>query len=94
MSSDETPKIEPTLTLTDAPSIAPEIKPEAAKPEIDALKVETVESPKLEVTAEAKIEPKIEPEKIAPRVEAKLEPKLEAEGLIHRFTLVWTPPSR
>jgi len=77
MSSDETPKLEPTLTLADAPSIAPEIKPEAAKPEIDALKVEAVESPKLEVTAEAKIEPKIEPAKI----EAKLEPKLEAPTL-------------
>ena len=77
MSSDDTPKIEPTLTVTDAPSIAPEIKPEAAKPEIDAPKVEAVESPKLEVTAEAKIEPKIEPAKI----EAKLEPKLEAPTL-------------
>ena len=34
MSSDETPKIEPTLTVTDAPSIAPEAaKPEATVPQ-------------------------------------------------------------
>src|SRR3954454_19133983 len=81
MSSDETPKIEPTLTVTDAPSIAPETKPDSAKPQVDAPKVEAVESPKLEMTAEAKIEPKTEPEKIAPKLEPKVEPKLEVPTL-------------
>jgi hypothetical protein len=73
MSSDETPKteptIEPTLTITDAPSIAPDAKPEAA--------AETIEAP-----IEAKIEPVIEPEAIAPKLEKAepeaIEPKIEA----------------
>jgi hypothetical protein len=83
MSSDETPKIEPTLTVTDAPSIAPETKPEAAKSEIESPKVEAVEPPKLELTAEAKTEPKTEPEKIAPKLEPKLEvPTLPAAAQI------------
>ncbi|MEA2877645.1 MAG: hypothetical protein QOF14_2841 [Hyphomicrobiales bacterium] len=76
MSSDETPKIEPKIELTvmDAPSIAPEAKPEAAEivapktePEAvrpEALKVEAaVEAPKLEA-------PMIEAEKIEPKLEA------------------------
>jgi hypothetical protein len=57
MSSDETPKIEPTLT--DAPSIAPEAKPEPAE----------AVSPKLEAPAETKTEVKAEPEKIEPKIE-------------------------
>jgi len=61
MSSDETPKIEPTLIINDAPSIAAVDQP----PAIDA-KAE-IEPPK----ADAKIEPKAE------RIEAKIEPKTE-----------------
>jgi hypothetical protein len=60
MSSDETAKIEPTLT--DAASIAPETKPEPAKGEADAPKVEAAPEIKIEAKAEpAKTEPKIEP---------------------------------
>jgi hypothetical protein len=54
MSSDETPKIEPILT--DAPSIAPEAKPEA-------IKSEAAEAPKAEAAPEIKVEPKSEPAK-------------------------------
>jgi hypothetical protein len=61
MSSDETPKIEPTLT--DAPSIAPEAKPEAAKSE-------AAEAPKIEAAPEVKVEPKSEPAKIEANTEA------------------------
>jgi hypothetical protein len=63
MSSDETPKIEPTLT--DAPSIAPEAKPEPAE----------AVSPKLEAPAETKTEAKAEPEKIEPKIEPTIEKK-------------------
>ncbi|MGZ8368786.1 MAG: hypothetical protein ACXWVK_08810, partial [Rhodoplanes sp.] len=76
MSSDETPKIEPTLTVTDAPSIAPD----AAKPETTAPKIETSEAPKIEAKAEEKIEPRIEP-KIEPQIEPTAEPKIEAPTL-------------
>ncbi len=65
MSSDETPKIEPTLTVTDAPSIAPESKPETAP---------KIEAPKLEALADAKNEAKAEPEKIEPKIEAQTLP--------------------
>ena len=65
MSSDETPKIEPTLT--DAPSIAPEIKPEPAK--IEA--AEKVEPVKVEAPPEIKIEAKAEPAKIEPAIEPR-----------------------
>ncbi len=75
MSSDETPKIEPTLTVTDAPSIAPD----AAKPETAAPRIETSEAAKIEAKAEEKIEPRIE--KIEPRIEPKAEPKIEAATL-------------
>ena len=61
MSSDETPKIEPILT--DAPSIAPEAKPEA-------IKSEAAEAPKAEAAPEIKIEPKSEPAKIEAKAEA------------------------
>src|SRR5437868_4776612 len=63
MSSDETPKIEPTLT--DAPSIAPEAKPEATEtaPKTEAVQTE---APKAEPP---KIEAKVEPEKIEPKIE-------------------------
>jgi hypothetical protein len=79
MSSDETPKIEPKieLTITDAPSIAPEAKPEAAEILAPKTEPEAVrpEAPKVEVIAEA---PKIE----APKIEAeKIEPKIEAPTL-------------
>src|SRR6201988_3677700 len=67
MSSEEPPKIEPTLT--DAPSIAPEIKPEAVKSE-------AVEAPKAEAAPEVKVEPKSEPATIEPKSEsAKIEAK-------------------
>src|SRR3954454_17326281 len=75
MSSDETPKIDPTLT--DAPSIAPEAKSEGAEtaPKVEAVQTE---APKPEAP---KIEAKAEPEKIGPRteqkIEAKPEPKIE-----------------
>jgi septal ring factor EnvC (AmiA/AmiB activator) len=79
MSSDETPKIEPKieLTVTDAPPIAPEAKPEAA--EIIAPKTEPEaarpEAPKVEAIAEA-------PKSEAPRIGAeKIEPKIEAPTL-------------
>jgi hypothetical protein len=58
MSSDETPKIEPTLT--DAPSIAPEAKPEAAE----------IVAPKTEPEAVRPEAPKVEAEKIEPKIEA------------------------
>src|SRR4051794_28655840 len=63
MSSDETPKIEPTLT--DAPSIAPDAKLETAEtaPRIEAVQTE---APKAEAP---KIEAKTEPEKIEPKIE-------------------------
>ena len=77
MSSDETPKIEPVLT--DAPSIAPEIKPEPAQSEAaDAPKLET---PKAEAAPEITIEPKAEPAKIEPTIEAKAETKAEGPTL-------------
>jgi hypothetical protein len=75
MSSDETPKIEPTLT--DAPSIAPEAKPEAAEIVAPKTEPEAVrpEAPKVEAIAEA-------PKSEAPKVEAeKIEPKIEAPTL-------------
>jgi len=77
MSSDETPKIEPkiepTLIINDAPSIAAVDQP----PAIDA-KAE-IEPPK----ADAKIEPKAEriEAKIGAKIEPKTEPKLEAPTL-------------
>jgi hypothetical protein len=71
MSSDETPKIEPTLT--DAPSIAPEARPEPA----EAAAPKTEESPKLEAPAETKAETKAEPEKIEPKTEPRIEPRIE-----------------
>ncbi len=70
MSSDETPKIEPTLT--DAPSIAPEIKPEPAK--IEA--IEKAEPPKVEAAPEIKIEAPAEPPKIEPKSEKAEAPTL------------------
>jgi len=79
MSSDETPKIEPKIELTvmDAPSIAPEAKPEAAKIVAPKTEPEAVrpEAPKVEATVEA-------PKSEAPKIEAeKIEPKLEAPTL-------------
>jgi hypothetical protein len=76
MSSDETPKIEPTLT--DAPSIAPDIKPEAVKSE--AAEAPRIEAPKAEAP-EIKVEARAEPAKIEPKVEAKAEAKAEAPTL-------------
>ena len=63
--ADETPKIEPTLIVTDAPSIAAGDQASSA----EAAKPETAESaPKI---AEApKAEAKIEPEKTEPKIEA------------------------
>ena len=89
MSSDETPKIEPILT--DAPSIAPETKPEAAKSE-------AAEAPKVEAAPEVKVEPKSEPAKIEPRIEAKAEaptlppaPQIEPpKAIILRRRQPWT----
>src|SRR5437764_4281765 len=86
MSSDETPKIE--LTVTDAPSIAPEAaKPEAVQSAAPKMEAVETEAPKAEAPkSEAKIEPpkpeaKAEPEKIEPRIEQKAEPKIEAPTL-------------
>lgn len=80
MSSDETPKIEPTLT--DAPSIAPEIKSEAATSGItEAPKVEPAPEIKVEAKTEAKTEAKAEPAKIEPKIEAKADAKPEAPAL-------------
>ena len=89
MSSDETPKIEPTLT--DAPSIAPEAKPEAANSE-------AAEAPKLEAAPEVKVEPKPEPAKIEPKIEARAEaptlppaPQIEPpKAIILRRRQPWT----
>jgi hypothetical protein len=80
MSSDETPKIEPTLT--DAPSIAPEIKPEPVKSEASvAAETPKVEPPKAEVSPEIKVEAKAEPAKAEPKIEAKAETKAEGPTL-------------
>ena len=81
MSSDETPKIEPTIT--DAPSIAPEAaKPDAAQPAAAKIEAVRTEAPKAETpNVEAKAEPeKIEP-KLEPKPEPKIEPKVEAPTL-------------
>src|SRR3954469_24621597 len=77
MSSDETPKIEPTLTVTDAPSIAPETKSEPAKSEAaEAPKAEAAPEIKIEVKAEtAKIEPMLGPSKLEPQIEAPTLPQ-------------------
>jgi hypothetical protein len=76
MSNDETPKIEPTLVVTDSPSIAAsdQVPIEDAKPA-------TAEAaPKIEV--EARIEPKVETvEKVEAKIEPKPEPKIEAPTL-------------
>jgi hypothetical protein len=80
MSNDETPKIEPTLVVTDSPSIAAsdQVPIEDAKPA-------TAEAaPKIE--PEARIEPKVEAvEQVEPKIEAKIEakaePKIEAPTL-------------
>jgi hypothetical protein len=78
MSSDETPKIEPTLTVTDAPSIAPD----AAKPEAAGSAALKIESTDAATSAETpKLETKVEPEKIEPKAEQKSEPKIEAPTL-------------
>jgi len=69
MSSDDTPKIEPTLTNT--PSIAPDIAPEPAKVEA----AEKIEPPKVEAAPEIKVEAKTEP-KIEPKREQAETPTL------------------
>ena len=89
MSSDETPKIEPTLI--DAPSITPETKPEAANSE-------AAEAPKVEAAPEVKVEPKPEPAKIEPKIEARAEaptlppaPQIEPpKAIILRRRQPWT----
>ena len=89
MSSDETPKIEPTLI--DAPSITPETKPEAANSEAAG-------APKVEAAPEVKAEPKPEPAKIEPKIEAKAEaptlppaPQIEPpKAIILRRRQPWT----
>ena len=101
MSSDETPKIEPTLT--DAPSIAPEIKPEPAKIEAAGEN----EPPKIDTAPEIKLEAQIEPQSEkaetptlppAPQIEPpkaivlhRPSPKIEqpaAQGRNSRFALL------
>ena len=85
MSSDETPKIEPILT--DAPSIAPEIKPEA-------IKSEAAEAPKAEAAPEVKVEPKSEPAKTEAKAEAPTlppAPQIEPpKAVILRRRQPWT----
>jgi hypothetical protein len=72
MSSDETPKIEPILIVTDSPSIAASDQ----MPIEDAKPAPAEVAPKIE--AEARIEPKVETaEKVEPTIEAKIEPKIE-----------------
>lgn len=68
MSSDETSKIEPTLT--DAPSIAPDTKPEPV--ESQTAEAPKAEAPKAEAP-EIRIEARAEPAEIEPRIEAKAE---------------------
>ena len=78
MSSDETPKIEPTLVLKDAPSIAADApKPEAT---IQPGEVAVVEAPKAASPAldAAKAEAKVEAEVTPPEPEP---PKTEAPTL-------------
>ncbi len=80
MSSDETAKIEPTVT--DAPPIAPEAATPAAEAAAPKIEAAQAEAPKVEATPEPpKIEAKTEPEKIAPKIEPKAEPKIEAPTL-------------
>jgi hypothetical protein len=93
MSSDETPKIEPkiepVLTITDAPPIVASVEP--AKPESE-LKIEpklepkadipTPEIPKAETLPEA---PKLE--KIEAKAEPKAEPKVETKTEFPKFEL-------
>src|ERR1043165_7871999 len=67
MSSDETPKIEPTLT--DAPSIAPKTRTDDFKSEA----AEKIAEPKAEASPEIKLEARAEPAKIEPGNEPKSE---------------------
>jgi hypothetical protein len=69
MSSDETPKIEPTLS---GPSI-PDPTPEPTKNE-------ATEAPKVEDAPEVKAEIRIDPPKGEPKPEPKVEPKVEAKA--------------
>jgi len=81
MSSDETPKIEPTLIVHDAPPIAAVDQPPAIDATADA------QTPKAEAKIDPGIEPKIEPKietvelKAEPKIEPKIEPKTEAPTL-------------
>jgi len=79
MSSDETPKIEPTLT--DAPSIAPEVKPEPAKAETIPAEAPKADPPKAEAAPVVASEVKPEPAKIEAKAEAMPETKAEAPTL-------------
>src|ERR1043166_6022093 len=80
MSSDETAKIEPTVT--DAPPIAPEAATPAAEPAAPKTEAPHTEAPKADAAPEPpKIEGRAEPEKIAPKIEPKAEPKIEAPTL-------------
>ena len=77
MSSDETPKIEPTLT--DAPSIAPgAAEPKTTEPAAPKIEAAQTEAPKIEPP---KVEAKAEPERIESTFEQKPEPKIEAPTL-------------
>ena len=81
MSSDETPKIEPTPT--DAPSIAPEAEARGRRRAVQLPKARSR-------TAETKTEAKAEPEKIEP----KLEPKIEPSSRRRRFRPPRRSPNR
>ena len=75
MSGDVTPKIEPTVTVADAPPIAPEAaKAEAAEPAAPKIEAIQPEAPKSDVS---NIETKAAPEEIEPKVEPTAEPKIE-----------------
>src|SRR4029077_16256902 len=78
MSSDETPKIEPTRKVADAPSIAPDAKPEAAEPAAPKIEATQVEAPKAETP---QVEAKAAPENIEVKREPKIDPRAAAPTL-------------
>src|SRR5262245_7972454 len=95
MSSDETVKIEPTLTATETPAPAEtKAESEPAKSEPEAVKLESAapetkaEAPAIEATAEVKAEaPKDQPkiEAVLPKSEPSLPPAPQIEPVVLAF---------